>query len=60
MARRQEGEEPALGWGGLVAGEVRIIDLPGDHYSILRGDNAQRLADRFRELLGELPPTPGS
>ena len=51
VARMEEGEDPALGWGELITGRVTIVDLPGDHYSILRGGAAQRLADRLLQAL---------
>jgi thioesterase domain-containing protein len=55
VARMEEGEDPALGWGELISGRLTIVDLPGDHYSILRGGAAQRLADRLLERLAERP-----
>jgi len=51
VARMEKGEDPALGWGELIRGRVTIVDLPGDHYSILRGGAAQRLADRLLQAL---------
>jgi len=47
-AARPEGPEgieemPDLGWNGLV-GDLRVSELPGDHYSILHGPGAAALA----------------
>jgi amino acid adenylation domain-containing protein len=43
-----------LGWGRLVGEGLETAELPGDHYSLLRGPVAQELADRLR---GELAAT---
>jgi amino acid adenylation domain-containing protein len=56
---RLEGGDPTLGWGGLVNGELRVADLPGDHYSILR-EEVEALAGRLRELLEPLAPGEGT
>jgi thioesterase domain-containing protein len=37
---RLEEDDPTLGWGGLVDGGLRVSDLPGDHYSILKEEVA--------------------
>jgi amino acid adenylation domain-containing protein len=47
---RMEEDDLTLGWGGLVNGELRVSDLPGDHYSILR-EEVEALAGRLRALL---------
>jgi thioesterase domain-containing protein len=47
---RMEEDDLTLGWGGLVNGELRVSDLPGDHYSILR-EEVETLAGRLRALL---------
>jgi thioesterase domain-containing protein len=44
-------EDPTLGWGELLTGELRVSELPGDHYSILR-EEAEALAAPLRMLLG--------
>jgi len=48
---RQRDEDPTLGWGGLVSGPLRVLDLPGGHYTILR-EEVETLAGRLRTLLG--------
>jgi thioesterase domain-containing protein len=47
---QRTGEEPALGWGGLVTGNLEVFTLPGDHYTLLR-EEAETLAGRLRTLL---------
>ncbi|HZF07472.1 MAG TPA: thioesterase domain-containing protein, partial [Thermoanaerobaculia bacterium] len=44
-------EGPDLGWNGLV-GELRVSELPGDHYSILHGPGAAALAAALTRLAG--------
>jgi amino acid adenylation domain-containing protein len=47
---RMENEDPTLGWGELLDGSLRVSDLPGDHYSILR-EEVESLAGPLRALL---------
>jgi len=42
-----------LGWGGLALGGLRIWDMPGNHYTLLR-EEVGALAARFQALLGGL------
>jgi thioesterase domain-containing protein len=42
--------DPTLGWSALVAG-VEARKVPGDHYSILRAPQVERLAVPLRERL---------
>jgi hypothetical protein len=46
----EEEEDPQRGWGGLVQGELRIWDLPGNHYTLLR-EEVEALAERLRAVL---------
>lgn len=49
-ARRQNAtalSDPLLGWHGL-ASEIDLIDVPGDHYSMLAEPNVQILASALR------------
>ena len=39
-----------LGWGH-VAGKLTLVEMPGDHFSMMIGDNARRLAKRLTESL---------
>jgi amino acid adenylation domain-containing protein len=43
-------EDPIRGWRELLNGGLRIVDLPGDHYSILR-EGVEDLAVQLRALL---------
>ncbi|HEY4564908.1 MAG TPA: thioesterase domain-containing protein, partial [Thermoanaerobaculia bacterium] len=45
-------EDPALGWGPLVGGELRIFHVPGTHRSIMRQGIAA-MAAHLRELFGD-------
>jgi thioesterase domain-containing protein len=44
---------PDLGWGTLALGGVDIVDVPGDHISMMQPPHVQTLAERLRETLGE-------
>jgi thioesterase domain-containing protein len=46
----EEEEDPQRGWGGLVQGELRIWDLPGNHYTLLR-EEVGALAEKLRGVL---------
>jgi hypothetical protein len=46
----EEEEDPQRGWGDLVQGELRIWDLPGNHYTLLR-EEVEVLAERLRAVL---------
>ncbi|GCF10051.1 non-ribosomal peptide synthetase [Dictyobacter arantiisoli] len=52
LLRAEEGAQlfsadPTLGWSALVQGQVRIIDVPGDHYTMFASPQVQVLADRL-------------
>ena len=49
--RMREEADPTLGWGGLASGGLRIWDMPGNHYTMLR-EEVGALAERFQALLG--------
>lgn len=44
----------AAGLGRLIARDLRIVDLPGNHQSIIQESNAPALARRFMECLPEV------
>jgi hypothetical protein len=46
----EEEEDPQRGWGGLVKGELRILDLPGNHHTLLR-EEVGALAERLQAVL---------
>jgi thioesterase domain-containing protein len=50
--RMRDEEEPDLGWNGLVAGGVRIFDVPGNHYTMLR-EEVGAVAERLQALLAD-------
>jgi len=41
----------ALGWKGLAKGGVRVIDVPGDHGTMLRGEAVRALAVKLSACL---------
>ena len=46
-------QDPTKGWGELAAGGVRVIDVPGDHYTIVEKPHVEALALRIRDCIGE-------
>jgi amino acid adenylation domain-containing protein/FkbH-like protein len=53
-------EHPAdYGWDS-VAGELHIVDVPGEHFSLFGSENIPVLARRFSEQLPSPDPKPGS
>ena len=46
-------DRTSTGWGALTDGRVRIIDLAGNHFSILSMENAQVAAEKLRPFLCE-------
>jgi thioesterase domain-containing protein/acyl carrier protein len=43
------------GWGALCTGELEIVDVPGDHYTLLSSANQAALAKLIEERLLRLP-----
>jgi amino acid adenylation domain-containing protein len=43
-------EDPTLGWGKLLNGNLKMFDVPGDHRTVLKV-GVEALAGRLRELL---------
>ena len=44
-------------WQRLVTGHLTVIDIPGDHYTLIRQPHAKVLAEHLRQCLGtELQP----
>jgi thioesterase domain-containing protein len=56
----RHGEDAALGWSGLITGGVRVYDVPGDHYSMLRGEGAARLAELLLDRLQDAHRDPAA
>jgi hypothetical protein len=45
------GREADLGWGRLAGGRIEVIEVPGDHYTLLHEPHVRTLASRLRERL---------
>jgi thioesterase domain-containing protein len=44
--------DPTLGWGGVTLGEVEVVPVSGDHFSMLRTPHVEALVKRLQaELL---------
>jgi amino acid adenylation domain-containing protein len=46
----------SLGWRGRAAAGVEIVDVPGDHVSILREPNVQVVAEKLSSILSVVEP----
>jgi NADPH:quinone reductase-like Zn-dependent oxidoreductase/thioesterase domain-containing protein/acyl carrier protein len=52
IAEKMRGDAGAdYGWGELVGDNLNVHEVPGDHITMLTGDNAQRLAGLLRECV---------
>lgn len=49
-AKGTEGERD-MGWGKLVSGKVTVVEVPGDHYSIVKEPDVRLLAEKLGEQL---------
>lgn len=45
------GFTPDLNWGEIVSGEVKVIEIPGDHGSIMKKPNITLLAQQLKALI---------
>ena len=45
--------DPYLGWGPYARAGVKVVEIQGDHYTLLRAGRAQVLGARIREALAE-------
>jgi thioesterase domain-containing protein len=43
--------DPAMNWGGLTPFPVTVVSVPGDHVTVMTGENVQTLASTLRGLL---------
>ena len=50
--------ETAAAWSELFAGDGQVLDVPGDHYSVMRAPALDALASRLREQIDALRITP--
>jgi thioesterase domain-containing protein/acyl carrier protein len=44
-------EKTSNGWGAVAPGRVRVIELPGTHFTMLDHENSQSAADQLRPFL---------
>ncbi len=52
IAEKMRGDaESDYGWGALVGDHLTVHEVPGDHITMLTGDNARRLAGLLRECI---------
>lgn len=47
------GLEPDLGWSKFSASKVEVIEVPGDHISMMQEPNVKVLAEKINQLLNE-------
>jgi amino acid adenylation domain-containing protein len=40
-----------LGWGGYIVGSIKIIEVPGDHLTMLNPPNVSTLAENLNDIL---------
>ena len=59
-AVKATGSPAKTGWEGLLTRPLEILDLPGDHYSMLRPPAVQDLARILRDRLGRGKISPSS
>jgi amino acid adenylation domain-containing protein len=60
--RESHGPLSGMGWEGLFARGLEVVDVPGDHFSLLADRYASELAMRIDDIVerladGELPPS---
>jgi thioesterase domain-containing protein len=51
-------DDPALGWGGLAAGGLEVVPVPGDHRSMLTSPHVETLARHLAAALDEAADGP--
>jgi amino acid adenylation domain-containing protein len=44
-----------MGWSGLFKGGLKVLDCPGDHFTLLKGPNLQFLVQAFRRCTEKWP-----
>ncbi len=45
--------EPAQGWDDYARGDIRVFNIPGDHFSIMRNPHARALAASVEQCLNQ-------
>jgi myxalamid-type polyketide synthase MxaB len=50
---KASGQELAwdLGWGSILGDQLTIVEAPGDHFSMMTGDDVGRLSDQLQACL---------
>lgn len=46
---------PPSGWEGFKAADLEIVELPGDHFTLLRQPAVRRLAEHVKQWLADAP-----
>ena len=46
-----EAHATALGWAQVAAAGVRLVDVPGEHLTILSPGNVEVLAERLKQVV---------
>jgi len=52
--------DPTDGWGRAVLGRVEVIDVPGDHNTMLRRPHVNVLAEHLQRAMGEAAASPAT
>jgi amino acid adenylation domain-containing protein len=52
-------QDPTMGWGDLAAGGVRVIDVPGNHQTMVSKPHVETLALKIKECLNATESTDG-
>jgi amino acid adenylation domain-containing protein len=55
-----DGDSPERGWGALTRSGARVVEVPGDHYALLRAPHVQVLAEKLAGLLARADALLGS
>jgi amino acid adenylation domain-containing protein len=50
-------QDPTMGWGDLAAGGVRVVDVPGNHQTMVNRPHVETLALKIKERLNEIGTT---
>lgn len=51
-------DAPANGWERVATGSLTVVDVPGDHFSMLVPPALTTLADAVRTAIAQVPPPP--
>jgi thioesterase domain-containing protein len=46
-----EAHATALGWAQVASGGVQMVDVPGEHLTILEPGNVEVLAERLKQVV---------